>query len=106
MTRPKLHYAKGVNKNLFYLVYCGSIVFWLMLFVGAAAVILFLIFPLIKFNLPSPWPWLILAVIFIFGWFVGMVMAQRVVQAVIQEGIKSGDITVVKPDSNTHNAEI
>ena len=91
---------------MFYVLYFGSLLFWLILFMGVGLIMVYLVFPHMHVYLQMPWSLMIFVTLFLMGFYVGLLMATSVVNGIIQYGVAVGDIKVVKPKTDTHNAEI
>lgn len=92
--RPSFVYPEGINRGMFALLYFGSIVFWVVLVVGFVVLILFVLLPLFEVSVPVLYRMIILVFFGGVSGIFGMVIGSAIVNGVIAQGIKAGDIKI------------
>jgi hypothetical protein len=89
-------YPEGINRGMFAWIYFGSIAFWILLVEAVVACLIFLVLPF--FGAVIPWVYQLVIMLFFGGLslFFGMSMGSGVVNSVIMQGVKSGDVKLTK----------
>jgi hypothetical protein len=90
--RPIYKFPETLNRKLFLLIYLVSLFFWIMAIGLIGGLIFFILLPMIFNSIPLIYAWIAIFVFAIIGAIIGSLMGSMVINAIIQEGVKAGEI--------------
>lgn len=93
LKRPVLKYPKNFKKSRLAWLYYLSVLFWLTIFLTGSIVAVFVLLPILSISVSSLYKWLVIFVAGFLGLTLGGVIASALVNSVIRQGIREGEIT-------------
>ena len=90
--RPIYKFPETLNRKLFLLIYLVSLFFWIMAIGLIGGLIFFILLPMVFNSIPLIYAWIAIFVFAIIGAIIGSLMGSMVINAIIQEGVKAGEI--------------